>query len=678
MTDSDITNSKRRVLIFTKIAAEYGAVRHHLRDLREEVDPQGVIYEVGAFDSTAGVWDIAIAQLGLGSTGTSVTAENAIQRYHPSVLLVVGLAAGAKERVALGDVVVATKVYAYQIVDHRFPDALSLRKPDVFTCSPRLQQRALHEASRAQWLTRRFDAPLASHPRVHVGPVASVEAIAAGRVWELFDEKLLAVDVESYRILQAVLDSSSVEVTLVLGISDFADQSKISDQQHFAAENASAFAFELLSRLAVFRPDNRTIAKRVSLTQGHISRIAIHNIRSISQVKWHVSKGPGWHVLIGDNGSGKTAILRAIALALLSRRDADALRQDWNKWLTVNQPAGNVELVIAARDAEPIQRSIHLKVATASPRSVIEEDREGRDTQAEIFSVGYGPFRRFSGGDREYEKQMESWPELVRYLTLFSEGAALADGLTWLKELRFKELESSSDSTNQLLADVKLFIGESGLLPQGVRISDVSSESVTFVDGNRREIAIQELSDGFRSVLSLVLDLLRHLADVYGPNGIFSRNDPTLVVAPGVVLIDEIDVHLHPIWQHQIGRWFCKHFPKMQFLVTTHSTLICQSADSVYLLPRPGTDDKGRMLTGKTLDRIRYGNALDAYGTGAFGEGVDRSERSKEMLSRLAVLNTKELREGLTPTEQEEQTRLRSVLPTGSNVRSNIDAEPST
>jgi nucleoside phosphorylase len=675
MIASDVTNSKRRAVIFTRVAAEYAAVRQHLGNLREEVDSQGVIYEIGSFDSATDVWDIAIAQLGLGGKATLFTAENAIRRYQPSVLLVVGLAAGFKGRVALGDVVVAAQVHSYQAVGDRLLDALSLRKPDVFTCSTRLQQRALHEASGAQWLTRRFDALPASHPRVHVGPVASVESVGLGEVWKHFVEKVLAVDLGSARILQAALDSPSVEATLVLGISDFADQAKSSDERHFAAENASAFAFELLFRLVFLRPENRTAAKRVALNEGYISRISLHNIRSISQSEWRKSKGPGWHVVIGDNGSGKTAILRAIALALLSRRDADALRQDWNKWLTLGHSAGHVELVIAAGAAEPIRRSIYLKVATASPRSVIEEDREGRNTQAETFSVGYGPFRRFSGGEPEDKKQMESWPGLVRYLTLFSEGASLADGLTWLQNLRFKELEPSSASSNQLLADVKLFISESGLLPQGVRISDVSSESVTFIDGNRREIAIQELSDGFRSILSLVIDLLRHLVDVYGPDAIFSRNEPTLVVAPGIVLIDEIDVHLHPIWQHQIGRWFCKHFPKMQFIVTTHSTLICQGADSVYLLPRPGTHDRGRMLKGKTLDRIRYGNVLDAYGTGAFGEGVDRSERSKEMLSRLAVLNIKELHEGLTRDEQEEQARLRATLPTRSNVRSSIDGE---
>lgn len=675
MIGSEIVNSKRRAVIFTKVAIEYAAVRQHLRDLREEVDSQGVIYEVGGFHSTTDVWEIAIAQLGFGNTGTSVTAEKAIRRYQPNVLLIVGRAAGNKDRVALGDVVVATKVHTYQNLADRSLDARSLRNPDVLPCSTRLQQRAMHDASQTHWLTRRFDVPLNDHPRVHVGPVASLERIPTGQPWEHFDRRVLAFELESSRILQAALGSSSVEATLVLGISDFADQAKKSEGR-LAAQNASAFAFELLARLAVFHPENRTPAKRLP-SSGYISRIALHNIRSISESKWRTSKGTGWHVLIGDNGAGKTATLRAIALALLSRRDADALRQDWNKWLTVDQSAGHVELVIDVHDAEPIRRSIHLKVATASPRSVVEEDRKGRDTQADIFSVGYGPFRRFSGGELEYEKQMESWPGLARYLTLFSEGAALADGLTWLKDLRFKELETSPDSTNQLLADVKLFISESGLLPPGVRISDVSSESVTFIDGNRREIAIQELSDGFRSILSLVVDLLRHLVDLYGPNGIFSSNDPTLVAAPGIVLIDEIDVHLHPTWQHQIGRWFCRRFPKMQFIVTTHSTLICQAADSVYLLPRPGTDDKGHMLTGKTLDRIRYGNVLDAYGTGAFGEGVDRSERSKEMLNRLAVLNMKELREGLTQTEQEEQAHLRATLPTGSNVRSGVDGEPS-
>ena len=49
-------------------------------------------------------------------------------------------------------------------------------------------------------------------------------------------------------------------------------------------------------------------------------------------------------------------------------------------------------------------------------------------------------------------------------------------------------------------------------------------------------------------------------------------------MAPGVVLIDEVDAHLHPTWQRRIGLWFREHFPKLQFIVSTHSPLICQAA----------------------------------------------------------------------------------------------------
>ena len=65
---------------------------------------------------------------------------------------------------------------------------------------------------------------------------------------------------------------------------------------------------------------------------------------------------------------------------------------------------------------------------------------------------------------------------------------------------------------------------------------------------------------------------------------------------------------------------------------------------------------------------FRFGDVLDAYGTGVFGAGVTRSEKSKEMLSELARLNLKELDEGLSPEEQAEQTRLRGILVTAAYV----------
>jgi DNA repair exonuclease SbcCD ATPase subunit len=68
----------------------------------------------------------------------------------------------------------------------------------------------------------------------------------------------------------------------------------------------------------------------------HIRRISIKNIRSIDEIEWKLpeaSSAPGWHVIIGDNGAGKTSFLRSIALALIGPAEPGALRQDWRSWL---------------------------------------------------------------------------------------------------------------------------------------------------------------------------------------------------------------------------------------------------------------------------------------------------------------------------------------------------------
>jgi hypothetical protein len=133
-----------------------------------------------------------------------------------------------------------------------------------------------------------------------------------------------------------------------------------------------------------------------------------------------------------------------------------------------------------------------------------------------------------------------------------------------------------------------------------------------------------------------------------------------------VVLIDEVDAHLHPTWQKEIGFWFTRHFPQIQFIVTTHSPLVCQAAvkGSIFLLPRPGSGDAGRMITGEERDRLLYGNVLDAYSTEPFGYGDTRSMEGKELYQKLGELNVREMRGTLSESDRKEQERLRAIFPT--------------
>lgn len=432
----------------------------------------------------------------------------------------------------------------------------------------------------------------------------------------------------------------------------------------------------------------------------YLREICIKNVRSIRSLDWELpasKPSAGWHVVVGDNGSGKSSFLRSAALALIGPTEAAGLRLPWEDWLRKEEEAGSVALRISrnpafdhfvGRGLIPKSPTLGLGVRflrrkSRGPHSVMLKSisTEARATRhawgvgAGWFCAAYGPFRRFTGGDPEFRYMSLRFPKLARYLSIFDERVALSESLEWLQTLKFKALEVAEKSDSRsgdgdLLPAIFAFINQPDFLPFQARLEEISSDSVRFVDGNRMEVRIEDLSDGYRSILSMTFELIRQLVAVFGPMRIFDPEDPTRVLPEGVVLIDEIDVHLHPTWQRRIGLWFRKHFPNIQFLVTTHSPLICPAAEvgSIYLLPRPGEEDGGGMLRGVRLKRLIDGNVLDAYGTEVFGRGVTRSEDSKVKLRRLAELNLLEATDGLTAEQKKKQEELRGAMPTAAGV----------
>jgi predicted ATP-dependent endonuclease of OLD family len=147
----------------------------------------------------------------------------------------------------------------------------------------------------------------------------------------------------------------------------------------------------------------------------------------------------------------------------------------------------------------------------------------------------------------------------------------------------------------------------------------------------------------------------------------FKKGDYTIDL-PGVVIIDEIDAHLHPTWQTRVGQWFTKYFPALQFIVTTHSPLVCRAAEngSIWRLSAPGSKIPSGEITGADKDRLIYGNILDAYGTDVFGENLERSKEGFEKLKRYSYLSQKAVYDPqhLSKEDKEELSTLEKIFAT--------------
>ncbi|MFK3690809.1 AAA family ATPase [Agrobacterium tumefaciens] len=420
----------------------------------------------------------------------------------------------------------------------------------------------------------------------------------------------------------------------------------------------------------------------------YVRQLSIKNIRSIKQfeMKFDAGARAGWHVVLGSNGAGKSSVIRSLALVLAGPKEALALRQDWRTWARSGTTDGSITAEI---DVSPddifTKRGKQKKSVTAELKLVpAESTLDGRLNPLELdapnpttpnrsiwgtnsgwFCASFGPFRRFTGGDQTYDRLYYSNPRLASHLSAFGEDVALTEGLRWLRELRVRELESV-DSAGGLLLPLVEFLNVSGLLPHGARISEVRSEEVVVVDANGARVIVEQLSDGYRSVLSMIFEILRQMARSYGVERMLKalNVETGQVDLPGVVAIDEVDAHLHPSWQRDIGPWFTRCFPQVQFIVSTHSPIICRNASTVWRLANPGTDEPSEKIEGIALNRLIHGSILDAYGTEFFGRDVARSADSKEMLAELAQLNRKALRSKLDTADANRLDELRKTLPT--------------
>lgn len=431
----------------------------------------------------------------------------------------------------------------------------------------------------------------------------------------------------------------------------------------------------------------------------YVTEIEITNLRCFEGThKLSLDRGDGtyagWTVFVGRNGSGKSTLLKAIALAVVGPNSARRLVGSFPNWVRKGQVSATVGVALRGNPlVDPLLVSSAEDPSTAyiaHPRltwdnvdgasdpmdsglSNIERhapwllNKRGPwgDLPEGWFIAGYGPHRRLGPTTLDIQAAVFIDPVFARLINLFSESATLSEAVDWLKQVHLRALEGRDGAEDLKGAVIKL-LGD-GLLPDGSLVEAIDSDGLWVVrDGVR--LNLDQVSDGYRTVAALVLDLARRLHATYGSLALTDHPDGHVVCDhEGVVLIDEVDAHLHVSWQQQIGFWLTSRFPKLQFLVTTHSPFICQAASprGIVRLPAPGEDRKMEHLDPRTFRAVVNGSADDAVLTELFGLEHAHSPRAEGMREEIAALEVRILDGVATPDDRNRYDALRSELPDG-------------
>ena len=428
----------------------------------------------------------------------------------------------------------------------------------------------------------------------------------------------------------------------------------------------------------------------------YISKVHLKNIRGFKDLEFSFDRGDGtyagWTVLTGDNGSGKSTLLKAIAIALTGTDTARAFQPSFHRWINEGEIEAGIELEIVNHATDDYYTDggrtptsgrfpVNIELTKGAKEPILQakkstnNNRPTNKTLAERsiwspeakgwFSCGYGPFRRVFGASPVAMRQMVA-PTTERFVTMFQEAASLEEVDQWLRSLSHKKLENRQEETKQLELLIEM-LGDN-LLPNQISIDRVDSDGLWLKDRKGLDLAWGEMSDGYRAALALLADIIRHLIRTFGIEQFSQKNDSgkTIVQRSGVVLIDEIDAHLHPEWQREIGFWLKDHFPNIQFIVTSHSPLICQAADEngLFVLPEPGSGNAPRALSREERQRIISSTPDTILRSPAFGLQNTRSEPAVQAQAQYSKLKAKQ-RAGakLSSDEQGQLTQLGLFIP---------------
>lgn len=376
----------------------------------------------------------------------------------------------------------------------------------------------------------------------------------------------------------------------------------------------------------------------------YLSRLRLENIRCFEELEIDLGadgQHAGWTVILGDNATGKTALLRSIAIGLCDQASAAGLITESTEGY-IRRTKSKASILLSLRDDAPADdreytietNFVRTDCADGSSyESVLQEtDPKPADFPwKNLFVSGYGAGRGMAGtGDVSGYSQIDA----VYNMFTYSEGLQNP-------ELVIHRLKERGVEDRPILEQIASFmeIDDLRMTARGI-----------LADGPwGKGMPIRDLADGYRSSFSWVADLV-------GWALAFRPDLKTTAGIRGIVLIDEIEAHLHARWQRRVIASLRQMFPKVQFIATSHSPLVAASvgphqADALAVLSlMPGNRveaSEAGFMKGWRMDQV--------LASPAFRSLIDSDPVVEEMMKEASELA------GKTDRSEEEDRRYRQI-----------------
>jgi len=279
----------------------------------------------------------------------------------------------------------------------------------------------------------------------------------------------------------------------------------------------------------------------------YIKSIEIKNFRVIRHIKLAFTDtvdAGSWLLILGENATGKSSVLQAVALALMGEAERERLRlNDGRRYATYPTKKGEVVEGFVEIQLSGGGEPIRLDFKSNSPRI------RTNTPDTKVLLLGYSATRLLATP----ESPTTIGSDFSKTDNLFNPFLALTRASHWLYSL------DQPEPFNGVVASLKRLM----MLKEQDHFEKTKDGRIALTALGGRTVFLEDLSAGYQSVVALATDIMSVLLRIW----------ESIQIAEGIVLIDEIDAHLHPRWKMQIVERLRETFPRVQFLVTSHEPL---------------------------------------------------------------------------------------------------------